>query len=65
VTLPPVTTPVPMPIVAGPLMLHVPVPGLLLSVVVLPSQTVSVPLTGDGKAVTVTTAVVVQPVPSE
>ena len=51
-----VILPVPVPV------LHVPPPGVSLSVVVEPEQTVSEPIIGTGKVFTVTTAVVIQPV---
>lgn len=65
VTVPPVTTPVPRPIVAGPLMLQEPPPVALVSVMVLPLHTLAGPPMAAGNAVTVTMAVVVQPVPRE
>ena len=64
---PPVITPVPIPIVAVPvaLLLHVPVPGLLVSVEVAPSHMLSVPAIGAGKGFTDTVAEMLQPEPSE
>jgi hypothetical protein len=66
---PPVTIPVPIPIVAvvvG-LLNHVPVPGVLPSVTVAPSQIppAGIPVIAVGVWFTVSTAVVVQPVPNE
>jgi hypothetical protein len=60
----PVTTPVPAPTVALDVLLlvHVPPPGLLLSVVVLPTHTAAVPLIDDGAVVTETIFVAAQPV---
>ena len=62
-TTPPVTTPVVNPTVAMPvaLLLHVPPPASL-SVVVKPEHTVSVPSIAVGNGLTVTTAVMIQPV---
>ena len=62
----PVTTPdVDNAIVALPLLLvQVPPPGVEFSVVVKPTQTFGVPVMVVGLALTVTTAVLIQPVPS-
>ena len=61
---PPVTKPLEEPTAAVPtaLLPHVPPPGVSLSDVVRPEQTVSVPMIGTGKLFTVTTEVVIQPV---
>jgi hypothetical protein len=58
----PVTIPLNIPIVATPglLLLHVP-PGVLVSVVVVPTQTVATPEIAVGAVLTVTTAVRIQP----
>jgi hypothetical protein len=63
-TVPPVTMPVVAPTEAIPvlLLLHVPPEAALLSVVVDPEQTLSVPSMDVGKVLTVTTAVAIQPV---
>ncbi len=60
----PVTTPVPEPTVAIDVLplLHVPPPVASERVVVLPTQTVGVPVIADGNAETVTTSVAKQPV---
>ncbi len=61
------TKPDPETIVAVPvvLLVQVPGPGLLVSVVVLPSQSISEPAITAGSALTVTMVDVVHPVPSE
>ena len=59
----PVTIPFEEPIVAFALLLiQVPPVALLLSVVVKPAQTASVPVMFAGNGLTVTTAVAIQPV---
>lgn len=62
----PVTTPVPEPTVAlALLLLHVP-PGVTsVNVIVAPSHKLPLPDIADGFAFTVTTALVVHPVPNE
>ena len=47
------------------LLVHVPPETVLLSVVAEPIQTEAVPVIVDGSAFTVTTVVVLQPVPNE
>ena len=63
-TVPPVTTPVVDPTLAipGALLLHVPPPASL-NVVVKPEQTVKLPNIAVGNGLTVTSAVMIQPVP--
>lgn len=61
----PFTIPVVTPIVAmEPDMLHVPLPGVQLSVVVPPSHTLAAPVISPGSALIVTIAVLRQPVGS-
>ena len=61
----PVTIPVDDPTVALPLLLlHVPPAGVEFNVVVRPTQTFNVPVIAVGFGFTVTTAVLIQPVPS-
>lgn len=57
----PVTTPAAMVATASLLLLHEPPATVAVSVVVLPVQTVAVPLTVPGVAETVTLRVVLQP----
>ena len=61
----PVTTPVEEPTVATLVLPLVHVPPLVISlkVVVNPAQTTAVPVTDDGNGLTVTTIVVIHPVP--
>ena len=61
----PVTMPVLEPMVALPLLLlHVPPAGVEFKVVVVPAQIVVIPVIGVGVILTVTTAVLIQPVPN-
>ena len=61
----PVTTPVLLTLpAAGLLLLHVPPVGVELSVVVIPVQTVKVPVMADGVELTVIFLVIIQPVGS-
>ena len=61
---PPVTIPVLLPMVATAVgvLLHVPLPGVSLSVVVKPAHTVIEPVMVPGNELTVSTLVVIQPV---
>ena len=63
-TVPPVTTPVVDPTLAIPVALLLPVPPpASLNVVVKPEQTVKLPNIAVGNGLTVTSAVMIQPVP--
>ena len=66
-TEPPVTIPVPTPIVAGGVQLQVPEPGVHVRVTVLPSQRppAGIPAIAVGTVFTVSIEDVVQPVPKE
>ena len=65
-TAPPVTSPVEDPMLAIPalLLLHVPPPVRSVNCVVSPAHTVIVPVIAVGNGFTVTTAVMIQPVPT-
>jgi hypothetical protein len=62
----PVTMPVEPTVAVGrAVLLHIPPVVALCNAVVLPAQTLSVPVMGAGDASTLIVAVVVQPLPSE